>query len=264
LLYQQQLSRIQRHAFRPTVRSCGGRSRTCGLVVQSHAFLPTETTPHRHESALRESNPPVQLGRLVPAPIGQGHVLSRRKERESNPQGCHARPASNGVPSPVGLPFRFTKAAVAGIEPASGRLTAAYPYQHGSHRIVSFSQDGWIRTTGTDRHGCRIGRSCSRGTRNTRLSHVLKPICRAPSGREERTCAMARRQAAATSWALGWKPNCQGSINTQPQQRFGCWTSGTGGHRTHIVRFKRPVHCPVCHSPEAIGAEGVEPTAWSL
>jgi hypothetical protein len=83
----------------------------------------------------------------VPAPIGQGHVLSRRKERESNPQGCHARPASNGVPSPVGLPFRFTKAAVAGIEPASGRLTAAYPYQHGSHRIVSFSQDGWIRTS---------------------------------------------------------------------------------------------------------------------
>ena len=38
-----------------------------------------------------------------------------------------------GVPSPVGLSFR--KAAVAGIEPASGRLTAAYPYQHGPHRI---------------------------------------------------------------------------------------------------------------------------------
>lgn len=27
------------------------------------------------------------------------------------------------------------QAAVAGIEPATGRLTAAYPYQHGSHRI---------------------------------------------------------------------------------------------------------------------------------
>ncbi len=25
--------------------------------------------------------------------------------------------------------------------------------------------------------------------------------------------------------------------------------SGTGGYRTHIVRFKRPVHYPVCHSP---------------
>ena len=98
------------------------------------------------QSALRESNPPVQLGRLVPEPIGQGHVLCRRKRRGSNPQGSNARPASNGVPSPVGLPFR--KAAVAGIEPASGRLTAAYPYQHGAHRIVCFSQDGWIRTSG--------------------------------------------------------------------------------------------------------------------
>ena len=25
--------------------------------------------------------------------------------------------------------------------------------------------------------------------------------------------------------------------------------SGIGGHRTHIVRFKRPVHYPVCHNP---------------
>ncbi len=34
------------------------------------------------------------------------------------------------------------QAAEAGIEPASGRLTAAYPYQHGSHRNPS--QDGRI------------------------------------------------------------------------------------------------------------------------
>src|SRR5690606_2683015 len=25
---------------------CGGRNRTCALVVQSHGFLPAETTPH--------------------------------------------------------------------------------------------------------------------------------------------------------------------------------------------------------------------------
>jgi hypothetical protein len=37
------------------------------------------------ESALRELNPPRQLGRLAPLPLGQGHV--QRKERESNPQG---------------------------------------------------------------------------------------------------------------------------------------------------------------------------------
>lgn len=74
------------------------------------------------------------------------HVSSRRKERESNPQGCEARPDSSGVPSPFGLPFHCIKAAAAGIEPASGRLTVAFPYQHRTHRIVSFSQDGRIRT----------------------------------------------------------------------------------------------------------------------
>ena len=78
----------------------GGRNRTCDLVVQSHAsrtnsddpgMLPAVRVPCGNRSA------PVQLGRLVPEPIGQGHVLSRRKERESNPQGSNARPASNAL-----------------------------------------------------------------------------------------------------------------------------------------------------------------------
>lgn len=61
------------------MNNCGGRTRTCGLVSQSHAFLPTETTPHRRidassRSALRELNPPVQLGRLAPWPLGQEHT----------------------------------------------------------------------------------------------------------------------------------------------------------------------------------------------
>ena len=73
-------------------------------------------------------NPPRQLGRLAPLPLGQGH-----------------------------------KAAAAGIEPASGRLTAAYPYQHGSHRKIK------VRTAGFE-----PAISCARGTRNPRLSHVLK------------------------------------------------------------------------------------------
>jgi hypothetical protein len=78
----------------------------------------------------------------------KGTLSSRRKERESNPQGRFekARPDSSGVPSPIGLPFPCIKAAAAGIEPASGRLTVAFPYQHRTHRIVSFSQDGRIRT----------------------------------------------------------------------------------------------------------------------
>ena len=38
--------------------SCGGRSRTCGHVVQSHVFLPTETTPQSiNQRDGRDSNP---------------------------------------------------------------------------------------------------------------------------------------------------------------------------------------------------------------
>lgn len=32
--------------------------------------------PRKNESALRESNPPFQLGRLAPLPLGQGHIHS--------------------------------------------------------------------------------------------------------------------------------------------------------------------------------------------
>jgi hypothetical protein len=49
---------------------------------------------------------------------------------------------------------------VAGIEPASGRLTAAYPYQHGFHR----NQVGAA--------GFEPAISCSRSTRNPKLSHT--------------------------------------------------------------------------------------------
>ena len=62
------------------------------------------------ESAMRESNPPIQLGRLAPLPIGQWHVSLQRKERESNSQGSvSARPLSRRLPSPIGLPFRIHK-----------------------------------------------------------------------------------------------------------------------------------------------------------
>ena len=68
------------------------------------------------ESALRESNPRSRFGRPAPVPFGQEHasnvqhrtIRSKRKERESNPQGREARPFSRRLPSPVvGLPFRF-------------------------------------------------------------------------------------------------------------------------------------------------------------
>ncbi len=113
----------------------------------------------------------------------------KRKVRESNPQGREARPGSSGVPSPVGLTFR--KAAEAGIEPASGRVTTVCPYQHEHHRIIHS-----VRMAGFE-----PAISCSRRTRNTRLSHTLKVLSvppleaetRAPSGSRTHTSAMARQ-----------------------------------------------------------------------
>ena len=115
----------------------------------------------------------------------KGTYESRRKERESNPQGCYARPLSRRLPSPVGLPFR--KAAEAGIEPASERLTVAFPYQHRTHRIKSNS----VRLAPVRTAGFEPTISCSRSTRNPRLSHVLNQ--RAPSGSRTHTSAMARQ-----------------------------------------------------------------------
>ena len=33
------------------------------------------------------------------------------------------------------------------------------------------------------------------------------------------------------------------------------------GVEPHIIRFKRPVHCHVCHNPNSVGAVGIEPRA---
>ena len=168
----------------------------------------------------------------------RARVTPRRKGRESNPQGCEARPGSSGVPSPVGLYFR--KAAAAGIEPASGRLTATYPDQHGTHRITS------VRTAGFE-----PAISCSRGTRNTRLSYVLN--LRAPSGSRTRTSAMARRQAAATSWALAWKPGCQRSREHREglEPSSPHYESGVFAARSPVLVFQ-------------VGPEGLEPSPARL
>ena len=136
-----------------------------------------------------------------------------------NPQGMltHTRLFSKQLPSPVGLPFHFYRAAVAGIEPAPRRLTAVSPYQHRPHRII-FQHFGRVierrcleaePQLGTDQlfqsiqvrtAGFEPAISYSRRTRISRLSHVL--IDRAPSGSRTRTSAMARQQATATSWTL--------------------------------------------------------------
>ena len=60
---------------------------------------------------MRESNPPIQLGRLAPLPIGQWHMFRYKpKEPESNSQSSvRTRPLSRQLPSPFGLPFHIQK-----------------------------------------------------------------------------------------------------------------------------------------------------------
>lgn len=76
---------------------------------------------------------------------------------------------------------------------------------------------------------------------------------RAPSGSRTHTSAMARRQAAATSWAhvLFQVPSFKfqarslqlGTRNLKP----GTFPSGSGGSRTHVVPLKR--RAPRRHRP---------------
>ena len=124
----------------------------------------------------------------------------KRKGRESNPQGREARPGSSGVPSPVGLPFR--KAAEAGIEPASRRLTVAFPYQHRTHRIMLFSQDGRIRTDDLVLPG--------------HAEYQTFPRPESKSAQWESNPHIRHGKAVGCRYIMGacWLPNCQRSKST--------------------------------------------------
>jgi hypothetical protein len=173
-------------ASRPTVRrsrnllpSSGGRNRTYGLLIQSQASLPTATTPEKYvhlKSVLRKLSPPRQFGRLVPLPLGQGHT--KRKERESNPQGssldcfrdsCHRQLACPSVTS-CGDRNRTCVGALNRRPPVP---TRAPP------QLKSAQLDLNQRSPASGAGGI------------ARLSHT--PIARAPSGSRTRTSAMARQ-----------------------------------------------------------------------
>ena len=95
----------------------------------------------------------------------KGTQGGRRGSRTPKAHRSSRPPLRGGARGPGAVADRLVlphQAAVAGIEPASGRLTAAYPYQHGSHRN-EVSVVGFEPTI-----------SCSRRTQNPRLSHTLK------------------------------------------------------------------------------------------
>ena len=111
----------------------------------------------------------------------------KRKERESNSQGssldCFRDSCHRPLACPSVIELRRQESNL-----RRARLTVACPYQHGPHR----NRVGTV--------GFEPTISCFRSTRNCQLSHT--PNARAPSGNRTRTSAMARQQAAATSWAL--------------------------------------------------------------
>ena len=133
--------------------------------------------PRSLRSALWESNPPRQLGRLEPLPLGQGHLLKAegvrveliRLLRSTRPTLRVGAREAAAIADWLALPFCH-QAPVGGIEPPifglTGRRLTVWP-----HRIMS------VRTAGFE-----PAISCSRGTRNTRLSYVL--IRERPAGVE--------------------------------------------------------------------------------
>ena len=122
----------------------------------------------------------------MPLPLGQGHVKAEGEGVEpgtvrskvrliARPLSPTAAIAGTAAKRWSGLTFR--KAAVAGIEPASGRLTAAYPYQHGSHR--NESQDGRDQSAGRP-IGARTGDLVDPSqSRHPHLRYVLPSVARA-------------------------------------------------------------------------------------
>src|SRR5208282_391341 len=89
-----------------TGKGSGRRGRT--FVFWFKARRPTaDRSPIAFQSALRESNPPVQLGRLMPC---ANRPRAHKAEGEGvEPPRLIARPLSGRLPSPVGLTFRITK-----------------------------------------------------------------------------------------------------------------------------------------------------------
>ncbi len=95
---------------------------------------------------MSESNRPDRIGSPVPLPLGQWHIHLKQAEGARVELARHLRSLRferSAVANRLALPHN--KAPAAGIEPASGRLTVAFPYQHRTHRnMFHNSQDGRI------------------------------------------------------------------------------------------------------------------------
>lgn len=99
-----------------------GRSRTCGLMVRSHPLCPLSYGEVAEALGLEP-----RRALWAPADFKSVSSTSRtasilRRMGESNAQGLAPRPASNGVPSPVGLILHRERAESTGVEPVRASL----------------------------------------------------------------------------------------------------------------------------------------------
>lgn len=263
------------------VKSSGGWNRTNGLLVQSQASLPTATTPDRvssrdmvfyhrvrgegiepsfpgskpgglpltdprvNQSALRELNPPGQLGRLVPSAdrprtrrsrelrvkssepektdvsrlclaLDSGLSAldsSRRKERESNPQGSSLGRFRSGC--------RRQSACPSVIRSSGRRNRTSIPCLTGrsitviGHRIRSVRTVGFEPTI-----------SCARSTRDTRLPHALL----VESAQRESNPHFCHGKAAGYRYIMGARKNGCRVVKELPR--------APGGSRTHVSALR--------------------------
>jgi hypothetical protein len=193
------------------------------------------------QSALRESNSPVQLGRLAPLPLGQEHM--KRKERESNPQGFRSTVFETAaIANWLALPF-VSPAAAAGIEPATGRLTGACQYQHRPHR----NRVGVV--------GFEPTISCSR---SRRICQAI-PYADSKSAQRESNPHFRHGKAVGCRYIMGaiWKielsKNKEHRTGVEPAlpPTMSTWCPGCG-----VLAAERPVPANVL----SVGSEGLEPS----
>jgi hypothetical protein len=105
-------------------------------VRESHPICELQRLTSRlraGESALQESNPPRQLGRLVPLPIGQGHMLRSGKGGSRTLKAVKLVPVRAGCHRQLACPSVCLQAPVGGVEPPiiglTGRRLTVWPHR---------------------------------------------------------------------------------------------------------------------------------------
>ena len=127
--YQQQLPRsrrIHRRRLRRLSRSSGRRIRTSIAWFKARQPAVSRSPSHDRKcpAGVEPASPAWKAGASAARPRARH---SRRKERESNPQGSSLDRFRDGCHRQLACPSVSLRAAAAGIEPASRRLTGRLP-----------------------------------------------------------------------------------------------------------------------------------------